>query len=637
MAGILDFLADLFDSETDEEKSKRIQQAAKEKNRDIVDPKMLLKEQAKNGLPVDRGSVVPFSSAANPKADDARRQAIIDAENERLNAEELARQAKTFLGSTNSKANDPALTSKFMDNQALLNDFRESEARRAADDSFNNPSPNQPRVGGVNAEQGAKELGGIFKKVIAPNNPLQKREPLTPDQEPDPIMEKIKQALKGGPWSPAKPKDDPYSWPLTGDGQAVAKPDSMVGQGRPEVIGNNGPQLRPSMVGQGRPEVVGNNGPELAGKNPPSPNPAPDQTGSTRPSDVDENGRVFGIAPALTPEEAAKLGPFPSQASVIQSALDRAPKDSDGKIHVGNLSFDPSVIGPALAALDPRNASLAAGLLDRADSRRKSQEEQAAAAQQQKAAYDWLLQQGVTPDQAAFLSSNEGALKDWWDQKNKPVDEGSWKSTTVKDVNGNEVPVLYNDKTGAMRNPDGTPYVGGTSVAGVDTPLGQGSTRNDAIYRQLVEAGATPQQAQDAITSGRVDDVMKALEETIKTKTETQMSLEGLKQAQQTVRNELDWLRNNGAKLVGSFLERGFVSQSEQQDLHSHLTALQSSLTPIAIQGVPTKLIDSDAGMTAIANTYLLGLNPGMSREEFLRTLDAIQSKVAMKIDSFGK
>jgi hypothetical protein len=476
MPGLLDWLFGSEPSDKDNQIQKALDDAKakaeadalkRKQKKQIFDTGALAAEQALNGIPA-KGA---FSSAANAKADAAREQAKIDAINERLAAEEMDRQKNVFLGKSNSKATDPRLVGNFMDNQSALNDFRQQEARRAADESINSPSPNQkPPYTYPSLGDGRPEMpGNNGPSIPSPKTLDQRRAELEAQQGAE--------ARKG---TPADPNAQGYNLftpeklaKITAD-IAARKPKSDQDVIYDAKDAGYLRQLMESMTAGGKaPEPMV---PTPPPSNPPAPKadpragtPAdPNAPQYLNPPKVDPQDITSSIPPTDSPSESAggpggrdptspilralagssgkdtapgpAGGAYPDRPNIDpkdflarwnaqwgpNATLDAAgnPKGASGAGNgsgglFGNLSFDPSVIGPALAVLDPRNSALAGGLMDSIAGRRKEAQNQAEKATIQDSLKKWLIGQGATPEEADAMSQDPNLAETWWSAQNK--------------------------------------------------------------------------------------------------------------------------------------------------------------------------------------------------------------------------
>lgn len=145
------------------------------------------------------------------------------------------------------------------------------------------------------------------------------------------------------------------------------------------------------------------------------------------------------------------------------------PKPSSGP------SFDFGVLGPALAALDPRNANLSAGLL----AMNADRKEQEAKQQNVNQTAQWLQKQGMGPEEANFVASDPGALRAWYGEMragNKP----DWKIQRLLNDQGQEQDYMVDQNNPERRNAIGAPksqkgqgYINAGSGNLYDTETGQ--------------------------------------------------------------------------------------------------------------------------------------------------------------------
>ncbi|PSH64654.1 hypothetical protein [Phyllobacterium sophorae] len=370
----------------------------------VIDPEVLVQEQAGKGRPIVNTPSGGFM-ADIPLLNDYRQ------------SESRAARDSGFAYSNNPKAE---AAKRIMEEDALSEQMEEEEFLRSAKPyTAANPKANEikAKVDAARArkEKNIQDLATQFGTAIGSQTPVA--------EEPN-IWDKVLGNLPGAEYT------------RTPDAPNAGRFDKM--QNIPDVAAPNAaPQAPASPVPTNPHERRFDKMQDI---------PANDAPATTGAVDDDINNLILGgiFAPSGTqlPEEqrlrqealTKQDGRFPDAPKVTGNEsftpqsdyLDNAPRfpaapnaSAENPFKEEKQPFfDFSVIGAALANLDPRFPDQGNALLQRIDARRKLQMGQKELIGQQRATYDWLTGQGMSAAEAEAMARNPELLKEFIDQKN---------------------------------------------------------------------------------------------------------------------------------------------------------------------------------------------------------------------------
>lgn len=118
-----------------------------------------------------------------------------------------------------------------------------------------------------------------------------------------------------------------------------------------------------------------------------------------------------------------------SRAPQITPPTSRGGQQMAGGLGGGGFDFKNvlAALGPAIAMIDPRNASLGANLLQMQQGKRKD-------AQQQNRTVNYLISQGMSPDEAATIASDPALFRAWYGERMGGDLDRRYKEAQIKNI-----------------------------------------------------------------------------------------------------------------------------------------------------------------------------------------------------------